>query len=112
MVDHRGLSKRAAHAERQHDLHRLSLGESLPGLLLREHFINPVIYVEYEDINNADKTFLEITGHHSIQDLWVPNDVLRQTVERSIETKLILSSNIRGVELPSENFIAEKESEK
>ena len=71
--------------------------------LLREHFINPVLYVEYEDINNADKTFLEITGHHSIQDLWVPNDVLRQTVERSIETKLILSSNVRGWNF-SENF--------
>jgi hypothetical protein len=74
---------------------------------LHEHFINPVLYVEYEDINNADKTFLEITGHHSIQDLWVPNDVARQTVERSIETKLILSSNVRGWNF-SENFIAEK----
>src|ERR1700722_10228204 len=71
--------------------------------LLREHFINPVLYVEYEHLTRADKTFLEITGHHSIQDLWVPNDVLRQTVERSIETKLILSSNVRGWNF-SENF--------
>jgi hypothetical protein len=75
--------------------------------LLHEHFINPVLYVEYEDINRADKSFLEITGHKSIQDLWVPNDVARSLVERSIETKLILSSNIRGWNL-SENFIAEK----
>src|SRR5579863_10127195 len=56
--------------------------------LLSEHFINPVLYVEYENINQADKTFLEVVGHDSVQDLWVPNAVGRQTVERSIETKL------------------------
>jgi hypothetical protein len=75
--------------------------------LLRDHFINPVLYMEYEDVNLADKTFLEITGHHSISDLLLPNAQARQTVERSIELKLILSSTVKGWNF-SENFIAEK----
>ncbi len=75
--------------------------------LLREHFINPVLYVEYENINQADKTFLEVVGHDSIQDLLVPNALGRKEVERAIEAKLILSSNVRGWNF-SENFIAEK----
>jgi hypothetical protein len=75
--------------------------------LLREHFINPVLYVEYEDTNADDRSLLEITGHHSISDLILSNAQGRPLVERSIETKLILSSNMRGWNF-SENFIAEK----
>jgi hypothetical protein len=75
--------------------------------LRNEHWINPVIYVEYEDINNADKSFLEITGHHVISDQAIANGLLRSDVERSIEGKLILSSNFKGVNV-SENIIAEK----
>jgi len=75
--------------------------------LMREHFINPVIYVEYEAINQADRSFLEVTGHKTISDLWLANSLTRGNVERSIETKLILSSNFRGWNF-SENFIAEK----
>jgi hypothetical protein len=73
----------------------------------REYRINPVLYVEYEDVNAADKSFLEITGNTSIATLQVSNAALRNEVERSIETKLILSSNAKGWNL-SENFIAEK----
>jgi hypothetical protein len=76
--------------------------------LLRQHFINPVLYIEYEHISQADRSFLEITGHQSISDLWVPNAVARQLPEHSIETKLILSSYIKGWNI-SENFIAEKD---
>lgn len=75
--------------------------------LPREYWINPVLYVEYENINKADKSFLEITGNSSIDTLQVSNAVLRQEIERSIETKLILSSNFKGWNV-SENFIAEK----
>ena len=75
--------------------------------LPREYIVNPVLYVEYEDTNYADKSFLEITGNTSITTLQSPNAVLRKEVERSIETKLILSSNLRGFNV-SENFIAEK----
>ncbi len=30
--------------------------------LPRESWVNPVLYVEYENVNNADKSFLEVTG--------------------------------------------------
>ncbi len=75
--------------------------------LRSEHWINPVIYVEYEDVSNADKSFLEITGHHVISDQAIANSLLRRDVERSIEGKLILSSNFKGFNV-SENIIAEK----
>jgi hypothetical protein len=75
--------------------------------LPRDHWINPVLYVEYEDVNAADKSFLEITGNTSIATLQVPNAVLRKEVERSIEGKLILSSYAKGWNF-SENIISEK----
>ncbi len=75
--------------------------------LPREYWINPVIYVEYEDVNKADKSFLEVTGNNSIATLRVPNAALRNHVERSIEGKLILSSNVKGWNI-SENMISEK----
>jgi hypothetical protein len=76
--------------------------------LPREYWINPVLYVEYEDVNTADKSFLEITGNSSITTLQITNAKLRKEVERSIEGKLILSSNVKGWNL-SENIIAEKD---
>jgi hypothetical protein len=76
--------------------------------LLTEHFINPVLYVEFEDTNFADRSFLEVEGHQTISDLLLPNAVASQEREREIETKLILSSNTHGWNF-SENFIAAKE---
>jgi hypothetical protein len=76
--------------------------------LLREHFINPVLYVEYEHISGADRSLLEVVGHGSIADLALSNNQGRQETEKSIETKLILSSRFRGWNF-AENFIAEKE---
>lgn len=76
--------------------------------LFREHFINPVIYVEYENLNEADRSILEITGHDSVADYRIPNALGRRVTERSLETKLILSSNVRGWNI-SENFISEKD---
>jgi hypothetical protein len=75
--------------------------------LLREHFINPVLYVEYENLNQADRSLLEIVGHDSISDLRIPNAAARSVTERELELKLILSSNVRGWNI-SENFISEK----
>jgi hypothetical protein len=75
--------------------------------LLREHFINPVLYVEYEDINAADRALLEIVGHDSVADLAIPNFIARREIEREMELKLILSTNTHGWNF-SENFIAEK----
>lgn len=76
--------------------------------LFREHFINPVLYVEYENLNEADRSILEITGHDSVSDYRIPNSLGRRKTERSLETKLILSSNFRGWNV-SENFISEKD---
>jgi len=76
--------------------------------LSEEHFINPVIYVEFENVNAADRSLLEITGHESLSDLLLTNAQGRSETERSLETKLILSSKARGWDI-SENFIAEKD---
>jgi hypothetical protein len=76
--------------------------------LLQEHFINPVLYVEYEDTNRADRSLLEITGHDSVADLAIPNQFARREIEREMELKLILSSNVKGWNF-SENFISEKD---
>ena len=73
--------------------------------LLREHWINPVLYVEFEDINAADKALLEVVGHDSRQDFLGRND--RSDKQREAELKLILSSNFKGWNV-SENAIAEK----
>ena len=75
--------------------------------LLQEHWINPVLYFEYEDANNADRSFLEITGNDSVSDLLLTNAQGRSDVEREMEMKLILSSNTRGWNI-AENFITEK----
>ncbi len=76
-------------------------------VLPREHWINPVAYIEYEDTNFADRSFLEVTGHTNYTDYQVPNGVARTDVERAIEGKLILSSNFHNFNI-SENFIFEK----
>src|SRR6185437_11987543 len=75
--------------------------------LLREHWINPVLYVEFENINGADKTLREIVGHDGKADLSEPNDEVRAEKKREIELKLILGSNFKGWNV-SENIIAEK----
>jgi hypothetical protein len=75
--------------------------------LMREHVINPVLYVEYENISGADKTFLEVVGHDGQGDLAGPNDEARREHKHEGELKLILSSNLKNWNI-SENFIAEK----
>jgi hypothetical protein len=72
--------------------------------LLREHWINPVLYVEFED-TGADKALLEVVGHDGISDFLSRND--RSQKKREVELKLILGSNFKGWNV-SENFIAEK----
>jgi len=75
--------------------------------LLEEHWINPVLYFEYEDANTADRSFLEIVGNDGVGDLEGSNAEARSDVERGMEMKLILSSNAKGWNF-SENFISEK----
>jgi hypothetical protein len=75
--------------------------------LRKEHWINPVLYVEYEDINGADKTMIEVVGSDGQADHAVSNAVASREHQHEIETKLILSSDVKGWNI-SENFIAEK----
>jgi hypothetical protein len=73
--------------------------------LLREHWINPVLYFEFEDINAADKALLEVVGHDTRADFLTRND--RSEKKREAEFKLILSSNFKAWNV-SENIVAEK----
>jgi len=76
-------------------------------ILPREHWINPVLYLEFENINGADRSLLEVVNHDGQDDLSGPTGIARQEKKRELEAKLILSSNVRGWNI-SENFIAEK----
>lgn len=76
--------------------------------LMREHWINPVLYFEFADLNGADKSMKEVVGHDSFADQLEPNSEARLERKRELETKLILSSNFRGWNI-AENLIAEKD---
>ncbi len=75
--------------------------------LMRDHAVNPVLYIEYENTSGADKTILEVVGHDGQADLAAPNATLRRDHQHEAELKLILSSNVKDWNL-SENFIFEK----
>ncbi len=70
-----------------------------------EHRINPIFYVEYENINEATRIQKEIVGHAEPSDESL--SALRGETAREIEAKLILSSNVRSWNI-SENIIVEK----
>jgi len=74
--------------------------------LLREHIVNPVLYIEYEN-TSADKALREVVGHDGAADLLTPHGEARPDVERELELKLILGTNWHGWNF-SENFISEK----
>ena len=73
--------------------------------LKREHWINPVLYLEYENLNEADRIQKEIEG--GSPDISSPNSVLRLLKDRELETKLILSSDVHDWNIAG-NFIAAK----
>src|SRR5258708_35026648 len=60
-------------------------------ILKHEHWINPVLYVEFENINGGDKALLEIVGHDGKADIATPNSDARLEKKRELEAKLILS---------------------
>ena len=76
-------------------------------LLQREHFINPVLYVEYEHISGADKILKEIEGHDGEADNGDPNSEARQEHQQELEFKLILSKTFKGWNV-AQNTIATK----
>jgi len=75
--------------------------------LKREHFINPVLYVEYENKNGADKILKEVEGHDVESDFLVSNAEARKEHIHEIELKLILSSTFKGWNF-TENTLAGK----
>src|SRR5215469_13602060 len=64
--------------------------------LKREHFINPVAYVEYEQINEADKIIKEVEGHDVESDHAESNALARRTFDHELEFKLLLSKTWKG----------------
>jgi hypothetical protein len=76
--------------------------------LMRDHAVNPVLYVEYENTSGADKTILEVVGHDGQADLAGSNGESRKEHQHEAELKLILSSSVRDWNI-SENFISEKD---
>ena len=65
-------------------------------LFKREHAVNPVLYVEYEQISDADKILKEIEGHDVQADQAPPNSVLASTINHELEFKLLLSTTWKG----------------
>ena len=66
-----------------------------------------MLYVEFENINGADKSLLEVVSRDGKDDLSEPNDDSRQEKKREMEAKLILGSYYKGWTI-AENFILEK----
>lgn len=73
--------------------------------LSREHWINPVLYLEYENTNEASHIFKEIVGYSG--DANEPVAELSGIRSHELETKLILSSDTHSWNF-AENFIVEK----
>jgi hypothetical protein len=74
-------------------------------VLGREHWINPALYLEYEDLNEASRIQKEVEGGGP--DLISSNSVLTPIRNHELEGKLILSSDYRDWNI-SENFIVAK----
>ncbi len=76
-------------------------------VLKHEHFINPVFYVEYENISGADKILKEVEGHDVESDYAERNAVLRQEHNHELEFKLLLSGTHKSWNF-TENTLAAK----
>ena len=75
--------------------------------LKHEHFINPVLYMEYEHKSGADKILKEGEGHDVESDFLTPNSEARKEHINEMELKLILSSTFKGWNF-TENTLAAK----
>ncbi len=73
--------------------------------LKREHWINPVLYLEYENLSEASRIQKEIEG--GAPDVSSPNAELRQIKVQELETKLIVSRDVHDWNLAG-NFIVAK----
>jgi hypothetical protein len=73
--------------------------------LKREHALNPVLYLEYENLNEGSRIQKEVVGHAEITD--ETNSELKENSAHELEFKLILSSSLHDWNI-SENLMAEK----
>src|SRR5437667_3436129 len=73
--------------------------------LKREHWINPVLYLEYEDLNEASRIQKEVEGGGP--DLSSRNALLTPIRDHELEGKLILSSDYHDWNI-ADNFIVAK----
>src|SRR5439155_4219381 len=73
--------------------------------LKREHWINPVLYLEYEDLNEVSRIQKEVEGGGP--DLSSRNALLTPIRDHELEGKLILSSDYHDWNI-AENFIVAK----
>ena len=64
--------------------------------LQREHWINPVIYIEYEQTKGGDKILKEVEGHDVESDYAVPNAVADKELNHELELKVLLSGQVKG----------------
>ena len=71
----------------------------------KEHRINPVFYLEYESLNDASRIAKDIVGEGP--DLDNGNAILRTSKAHELETKLILSSDVRSWNIAG-NFLVDK----
>jgi hypothetical protein len=78
--------------------------------LRREHWTNPVLYLEYESINEADRIQKEIEG--GAPDVTSANSELRTSTNHELETKLILSSDVHDWNLAGNFIVAKNFSQK
>jgi hypothetical protein len=76
-------------------------------VLKQEHWINPVLYIEYEHKSDADKIIKEVEGHDVESDFLTSNALARKSHVNEIELKLILSSTFKGWNF-TENTLAAK----
>ncbi|HEY6349766.1 MAG TPA: hypothetical protein VI636_10175 [Candidatus Angelobacter sp.] len=64
--------------------------------LQHEHFVNPVLYIEYEQINEGDRIIKEIEGHDVESDHSEANARTRRILNHELEFKLLLSRTFNG----------------
>lgn len=65
-------------------------------LLQNEHWVNPVLYFEYEQTSGADKILKEVEGHDVESDYTERNAIARQDHDHEMEFKLLLSRNFKN----------------
>ncbi len=65
-------------------------------LLQREHFINPVLYLEYEQTSGADKILKEVEGHDVEADYGDPECHCPPGAQSRDRNQVLLSKNFKG----------------